>query len=255
MTARTTTGTHVRIEDRDGVRHVVLDRPAKKNALTRAMYAAIADAFEAAANDPLVGALLLRGEGGCFTAGNDLADFLEGPPPDDGVPVVRFLDAVASCPKPVVAAVEGLAIGVGTTILLHCDLVLAAPDARFRTPFADLGLVPEAASSVLMPRRVGQARAARLLLAGDMIDGTTAEAWGLVGQLVPAADLVATATAAAVGLAAKPRQAMLASKALMRPDTAEILAVMRREFAAFRAGLKSPEAKAAFAAFLARSKS
>ncbi|WP_293865056.1 enoyl-CoA hydratase-related protein [uncultured Alsobacter sp.] len=246
--------THVRIEDRDGVRHVVLDRPAKKNAITRAMYSAAADAFEAAASDDAIGAVLLRGEGGCFTAGNDLADFLEGPPPDDGVPVVRFLDAVAACPKPVVAAVEGLAIGIGTTILLHCDLVFAAPDARLRTPFADLGLVPEAASSVLLPRRVGQARAARLLLAGEMIDGTTAEAWGLVGQLVPAADLVPAATAAAAALAAKPRKAMLASKALMRPDVAEVLAVMRREFAAFREGLRSEEAKAAFAAFLSRGK-
>jgi enoyl-CoA hydratase/carnithine racemase len=245
----------VRIEDRDGVRHVVLDRPAKKNALTRMMYSAAAAAFEAAAGDGSIGAVLLRGEGGCFTAGNDLADFLEGPPPDEGAPVVRFLDAVAVCPKPVVAAVEGLAIGIGTTILLHCDLVFATSDARFRTPFADLGLVPEAASSVLLPRRVGQARAARLLLAGEMIDGVTAEAWGIVGQLVPADGLLAAATTAAAGLAAKPRQAMLASKALMRPDTAEVLTIMRREFAGFREGLKSPEAKAAFAAFLSRGKS
>lgn len=254
MSAGTACHQGIRIEDRDGVRHIVMDRPAKKNALTRAMYSAAAEAFELAASDASVGALLLRGEGGCFTAGNDLADFLEGPPPDEGAPVVRFLDAVALCPKPIVAAVEGLAIGIGTTILLHCDLVLATPDARFRTPFADLGLVPEAASSVLLPRRVGQARAARLLLSGEMIDGTAAEAWGLVGQLVPADGLVTAATAAATGLAAKPRQAMLASKALMRPDKAEVLAVMRREFTAFREGLKSPEAKAAFAAFLARAK-
>lgn len=254
MSVGTTDYQGVRIEDRDGVRHVVLDRPAKKNALTRAMYSAAAEAFEAAASEASVGALLLRGEGGCFTAGNDLADFLEGPPPDEGAPVVRFLDAVALCPKPVVAAVEGLAIGIGTTILLHCDLVLATPDSRYRTPFADLGLVPEAASSVLLPRRVGQARAARLLLAGEMIDGTTAEAWGIVGQLVPAEGLVAAATAVATGLAAKPRQAMLASKALMRPDRPEVLAIMRREFTAFREGLESPEAKAAFAAFLARSR-
>lgn len=253
MAENPTAAAHIRIEDRDGVRHVVIDRPAKKNALTAAMYDAMAAAFQAAARDEAIGVVLLRGEGGSFSAGNDLADFVQNPPPGEDTPVVRFLDAVATCPKPVVAAVEGLAVGVGTTILLHCDLVFATADAKLRTPFTDLGLVPEAASSLLLPRRVGQARAARLLLAGEVIDGATAHEWGIVGTLVPAAELRATAEAAAIALARKPRAAVLASKALMRGDTQEVLATMRREFVVFGECLKSPEAQAAFAAFLGKS--
>ncbi len=147
---------------------------------------------------------------------------------------------------------SGLAVGVGTTLLLHCDLVYAAPDAVFRTPFVDLGLVPEAASSVLLPALVGNARAARMLLLGEAIDAATALDWGLVGAVVPAADLDAAARAAAVALAAKPRAAAIATKRLLRHGRADILAAMAREFDVFGAMLRSPEAKAAFERFLKR---
>ena len=242
----------VRIEDREGVRTVVIDRPAKKNALTSDMYAAMAQAFAEADADDAVGAVLLTGSGGIFTAGNDLRDFLDAPPRTPDAPVRRFLDSVAFCRKPVVAAVSGLAVGVGTTILLHCDLVYASPDARFLTPFVNLGLVPEAGSSMLLPRLVGHARAARLLLLGEGIDAATALDWGLLSEIVPAGELEAKAWGSARALAAKPRRAMLESKRLMRAGQGDVAQTMQREFDVFGEMLATPEAKAAFAAFLSR---
>ena len=242
----------IAVSDADGVRDVLFDRPAKKNAFTGDLYAALADALAGAASDPDIGAVLLRGAGGLFTAGNDIGDFLRAPPTGDDAPVRRFLDTLAVLDKPVVAAVSGLAIGVGTTMLLHCDLVYAAPNATFRTPFVDLGLVPEAGSSLLLPALVGQARAARMLLLGEPIDAATALDWGLVGAVVPADRLDETARSAAVALARKPRGAVVATKRLLRHGRDAVLQTMAREFEVFGERLSLPEAKAAFEAFLKR---
>ncbi len=240
------------VTDANGVRDILIDRPAKKNAFTAALYAALADALLGAWRDEAVGAVLVRGAGGVFTAGNDIGDFLRSPPTGADAPVKRFLDALAMAEKPVVAAVSGMAIGVGTTMLLHCDMVYAAPDAVFRTPFVDLGLVPEAASSLLLPALVGPARASRLLLMGEAIDAATALDWGLVGAVVPADRLEETAGAAAQALARKPRRAVAETRRLLRHGREEVMEAMAREFAVFARMLESPEAKAAFEAFLKR---
>lgn len=242
----------ITVMDVDGVRDILFDRPAKKNAFTGDLYGALADALAGAAADPGLGAVLVRGAGGVFTAGNDIGDFLRAPPTGDDAPVRRFLETLATMDTPVVAAVSGLAIGVGTTMLLHCDLVYAAPNATFRTPFVDLGLVPEAASSLLLPALVGHARAARMLLLGEPIDAATALDWGLVGAVVPAESLDDTARAAATALARKPRGAVAATKRLLRHGREAVLQTMIREFEVFGERLASPEAKAAFEAFLKR---
>lgn len=243
---------HVRVEDADGVRTILMNRSAKKNAITASMYGAMADAFLQADADDATRAILFSGAAGVFTAGNDLRDFLEDPPRSADAPVRRFLEAVAFCGKPIVAAVPGLAVGVGTTILLHCDLVYAAPGARFMTPFANLGLVPEAGSSMILPAMLGQARAARLLMLGEGIDARTAHDWGLVSEVVDPPDLERRSREAALALAAKPARAVAATKRLMRPDRATLQAAMDREFEVFAAMLDSEEARAAFAAFLAK---
>jgi enoyl-CoA hydratase/carnithine racemase len=244
-----TTASNVTASREEGVLHLLLDRPEKKNALTRAMYTALADALEAAAQDPEVAVVTLSGAGDAFTAGNDLADFAASG--GDVTEVMRFLFTLVDFPKPILAAVHGAAVGVGTTLLLHCDLAWAAPSARFRTPFVELGLVPEAASSYLMPRQFGAARAARLLLLCETIDATEAADWGLVAGVVPEEALQATVREKARALAAKAPEAVRASKALIRATTRdEVLAVMRREGELFRARLTSPEAREAMMAFL-----
>ncbi|MBV8579335.1 MAG: enoyl-CoA hydratase/isomerase family protein [Candidatus Eremiobacteraeota bacterium] len=245
------TATGVTVTDQDGVRHVVLDRPDKKNALTGAMYGVLADAVHSAERDD-VGALLLTARGDTFTAGNDLRDFLDAPPQNDSAPVIRFLLALATTDVPLVAAVRGAAVGVGTTLLLHCDLVYAAPSARFMVPFVDLGLVPEAASSVLLPRRIGRARAGAALFLGEAIDAQRAYDEGIVTKLVEDGALDATAEAAARAIAAKPRQAVRQTKRLVSHDREAIVATIARESAAFRERLASDEARAAMTAFFTR---
>ena len=230
------------------VLHLALDRPDKKNALTRAMYGALADALEEAAADPGVRAVVLSGRGGVFTAGNDLGDFMMDPPTGPDSTVFRFLRNAVGFSKPLVAAVAGPAIGIGTTILLHCDLAYAAPDALFKMPFVDLGLVPEAASSLLLPRIVGPARAAELLLLGESFSAETAREIGLVNAVV--ADPTAHALERAATLAAKPPEAVRQSKALMRRETADAVGeTMAHEGALFVERLGSPEAQEAFTAF------
>ncbi|HTJ25558.1 MAG TPA: enoyl-CoA hydratase-related protein [Candidatus Limnocylindria bacterium] len=241
----------VTVEESDGVRHVVLDRPEKKNAITAAMYATLADALETAC-DAGVGAVLLGARGAAFTAGNDLRDFLDHPPADDEAPVFRFLMALARNEVPLIAAVRGAAVGIGTTLLLHCDLVYAAPTARFTVPFVDLGLVPENASSVLLPRALGRARAGAALYLGDALDAAGAYAAGMVTAVVADDELDAVALAAARAIAAKPREAVRATKRLVDHDRAEIVAAIRREGAVFRERLASGEARAAMAAFFQR---
>lgn len=244
---------HVLVEDADGVRRITLNRADKRNALTAAMYATMADAL-AGASDAGIRAILIQGSGGFFTGGNDIGDFLANPPTGDDAPVFRFLFNLAACPLPLVAAVEGMAVGVGTTMLLHCDLVYATPDAKFHVPFVDLGLVPEAASSILMPRTMGHAQAARMLMLGEALGADEALATGILSGIVPAAELVATAGAKASALAAKPANAMRHTKALMRPHQAEIKATMQREGEIFGRCLRSPEAMAAFQAFMMKGK-
>ena len=231
-----------------GVLHLALARPAKKNAITRAMYAALADALEAAADDTGVRAVVLSGAGGVFTAGNDLGDFLMDPPTGPDSPVFRFLRAASTFPKPLVAAVDGPAVGIGTTILLHCDLAYAAPDARFKMPFVDLGLVPEAASSLLLPRVAGPMRAAGWLLFGEAFSAQDALAAGLVNEIV--ADPTARALERAHTLAAKPPRAVRLTKALLRrADADAVQETILVEGEHFTERLASPEAQEAFTAF------
>jgi len=244
---------------RDGaVLVVTLARPEKKNALTGAMYEALIAAFAQASDDAEVGALLIGGSGGVFSAGNDIGDFLAyaiAPGAVAGeLPGVRFINALARLAKPLVAAVDGAAIGIGATLCFHCDLVYASPSARFHMPFVDLGLAPEAGSSLLAPLRFGRARAAEYLLLGEPFDAEAARAGGLVNAVVDAAALHAHALAKAKALAAKPRQAMLTIRRLIRGDETALLARMDEEVKLFSAALKSPEAQAAFMAFMKRSK-
>jgi enoyl-CoA hydratase/carnithine racemase len=189
-----------------------------------------------------------------FTAGNDIGDFLTGTRDENGSPALRFIQTIALCDTPIVAAVDGNAVGVGTTMLFHCDLVYAAPSAKFRMPFIDLGLVPEAASSMMVPLSVGMAKASEWLLLGDAFDAHEAHRCGVINQVVPAGELIQTARKAAARLAAKPAQALAATRRLMRGDRQAIRAQMARESEAFAAALESPEAKAAFSAFLSKAK-
>ena len=241
----------ISVEDRDGVRHVVLDRADKKNALTTAMYAALGEAVESAQRDD-VGAILLEARGDTFTAGNDLRDFLDQPPHGEDAPVFRFLYGLARTDVPVIAAVRGAAVGIGTTMLLHCDLVYAAPSVRFKVPFVDLGLVPEAASSVLLPRRIGRARAGAALYLGETIGAEQAYADGIVTKIVADDALDAEAEAAARAIAAKPREAVRQTKRLVNWDRDVVESAIARESTAFRARLASDEARAAMSAFFQR---
>lgn len=235
--------------DGSGVLHLALDRPEKKNALTRAMYAALADALADAADDPAVRVAVLSGRGGAFTGGNDLGDFMQDPPTGPESPVFRFLSAAVGFPKPLVAAVEGPAVGIGTTILLHCDLAYAAPGAVLKMPFVDLGLVPEAASSLLLPRLAGPARAAELLLFGEAFSAETAREVGLVNAVVDG-DVVAHALERARALARKPPEAVRQTKALLRRSTADAVGeTIAYEGRLFVERLGSPEAQEAFSAF------
>ena len=239
---------HVAASLDGAVLHLVLDRPDKKNALTRAMYGRLADLLGEAAVDGSVRVVVLSGRDGVFTAGNDLGDFMQDPPTGPDSPVFRFLQAAATFPKPLVAAVAGPAIGIGTTILLHCDLAYVAPDVRLQMPFVDLGLVPEAASSLLLPRLAGPARAAEMLLFGDAIPAETAREVGLANAVVE--DPVAHALERAAVLAAKPPAAVRQTKALLRHDAAEAIGdAFAREGTVFVSRLASPEAQEAFTAF------
>ncbi|MBX3177034.1 MAG: enoyl-CoA hydratase [Candidatus Hydrogenedentes bacterium] len=234
----------------DRVLTLRLNRPEKKNALTVAMYQDLADALRDAANDHAVRAVLIRGTDGCFTAGNDLFDFMQHPPTGEDAPVGHFLDAIATFPKPLVAMVDGIAIGIGTTLLLHCDLVYASDAARFRLPFVNLGLCPEAGSSLLMPRLAGTARASELLLLGREFGAEEAREIGLVNAVRPADALEDLVQERLQALAAQPPAAVRASKALIRAQDRDAIAqVMRAEFAEFMARLMSPEAAEAFQAF------
>ncbi|MGQ3075860.1 MAG: enoyl-CoA hydratase [Ferrovibrionaceae bacterium] len=233
-----------------GVMTLTFNRPDKKNALTSEMYAALADGFAAAEADPAVRVILLTGAGGAFTAGNDLQDFLARPPQGDEAPVSRFLRALATTSKPLVAAVQGVAVGVGTTMLLHCDLVYAGESARLSMPFVNLGLVPEAASSLLLPRLAGHQKAAELLMFGEPIDARAAREIGLVADVFDDAVLVAEVRARTAKLAAKAPEALRLTKRLMKAPKATVAEQMAEEGALFRERLHSAEAREAFTAFM-----
>lgn len=243
--------TDIIVETTNRIRRIRINRPDRKNALTGAMYLAMGNAIGNTNDDPEVRAILLHGEPGCFCAGNDLKDFLDNPPQGDDAPVARFLHAIAHAKKPIVAAVGGPAVGIGTTMLLHCDLVYAAPDTRFQLPFTSLGLVPEAASSYLLPAVAGYQRAAELLLLGKPFTAAKALEAGIVTEIIPEAELIDYAAGAANALAALPSSSVTMTKALMkRHAMPAMLAQMAEELTLFRAQLASPEAKEALTAFL-----
>ena len=244
---------HVKVEIDAGVMTLTLARPEKKNALSNAMYGVLADSLEAAEKDPAIRVVVFQGDGDSFTAGNDLQDFTaQATGPFSGERhVTRFLKALANATRPLVAAVQGQAVGVGTTMLLHCDLVFVSPDARLTTPFVNLALVPEAASSWLLPARIGHARAYAMFALGEAVDGATAVAWGLANGLADADALRARARAAADQLAKRPLGALTVTKRLMR-DAEKIAALMDTEGAEFAARLQTAEAREAFMAFAER---
>lgn len=230
-----------------------LCRAERKNALTRAMYATWAEALTKASADPSVHLVVVRSDGDVFCAGNDLHDFLAGGMFEEDAPVLRFLRALATCTKPLLVGVQGAAVGVGTTMLLHCDLVVASERAFFRMPFAQLGLVPEAASSLLLPELVGQRRAFELMVLGDRMEPAEALRCGLVNQVVAPDGLDAAVEAMAARALALPPGAVLASRQLMRRSRVEeVLKVIDEEAQVFRDRLGSAEAAAAIEATLRR---
>jgi len=240
---------------RGAVLAIGFNRPQRRNALTAAMYDAMASAIRAADSDESVRVILFHGSPDAFTAGNDLEDFLERPPTGEDTPVFRFLEAVSHFTKPLVAAVNGPAVGLGTTLLLHCDLVYAGDNARFSLPFVSLGLLPEFGSSYLLPLIAGYQRAAELLLLGEPFGPDQALAAGFVTRVVPAAETLAVAQAAADKLCALPEKSIRLTRSLMKSAHREaIVAQMRTEGAHFRTMLGEPAARAAFAAFLQKRK-
>lgn len=242
---------HIRCSTDQRIMRIEIDRPEKKNALTAAMYQAMADALRAAEADPAVRVVMLHGRPDCFSAGNDLKDFLEHPHEGEDTPVSQFLRAIAAAPKPLVAAVGGPVVGVGTTLLLHCDFVYATPEARFQLPFTSLGLVPEAGSSLLLPLAAGYQRAAELLLLGRPFDAHKAHEAGILTGIVPEAELLDVALDTARALAALPPESVRLSKALLKKQWRDAVAErMAEESAIFRQRLRSPEAREAFSAFL-----
>jgi enoyl-CoA hydratase/carnithine racemase len=236
-----------------GVQIIRFNRPDKKNAITRAMYAKMTDALKEADGTADIRATAFLGTEGCFSAGNDLADFL-AVAMGGGMPreVIDFLYALVRSQKPIVSGVDGLAIGIGTTMHLHCDLTIASARSQFRTPFVDLALVPEAASSLIAPRIMGQQRAFAMLAAGEAFSGEEAREAGLVWKVCAPQDVEATTLAIAARLATKPPGALRISRDLIRGDREEIIGRIDEEARHFSARLQSAEARAAFEAFMRR---
>lgn len=236
----------------DGVVCLRIVRPQKKNALTLAMYRALTTYLQEAAADPAVRVVVLTGTDSSFTAGNDVLDFMQEPPTSTDSPVFQFLLTFIDFPKPIIAAVNGLAIGIGTTLLLHCDIVYASTLARFRLPFVSLGLVPEAASSLLLPQIIGMHHASELLMSGRFFDAQEAQSIGFVRHVVSPEALWESALAMARQLAAQPPEAIALTKKLLRaPLRTQIHEVLQTEGALFIERLQSSEAQDAFMRFLA----
>jgi enoyl-CoA hydratase/carnithine racemase len=238
-------------EQSGSILRVQLNRPAKRNAMTSAMYASLANILNVAAEDQRTRVVLWHGAGESFCAGNDIDDFLKNPPGPGDSPQARLMTALLEFGKPLVAAVQGAAIGGGTTMLLHCDFVYASESAKFRMPFIDLAVVPEFGSSFVVPARIGHIRAAELIMLGLPFDAKRAADVGFVTQVVSEQALLPTATEAARKLAAKPAGAMRAAKSLMKQSSRDqIRAAMKSENEEFSVQVRSDDAKEAFAAFL-----
>lgn len=235
----------------DGVMHIALNRPAKRNAITIAMYGEITRLLRAAEADDAIGCVVISGDDGLFTAGNDLLDFLQAPPSTEGGGVIDFLKTVGQFRKPLGAAVGGLAVGIGVTLLFHCDFVVAADSARFSAPFVDLGLIPEAGATYLAPRQIGHKAASRLFLLGEMLDARQALEIGLISHVVETAP-VAAALAIGSAIAARPRQAAMETRRLLRqPDQAPMLRRMNEEATIFAELVRSDYCTRLFRQFLA----
>ena len=246
---------NVVVETHGQVLSLTLNRPERRNAMTGDMYSALTEAILSAQNDPNIRAICLSGEGKGFCAGNDLADFMNAPDMSESSPVLRFLNTLCTNQLPLVAAVHGAAVGIGTTVLLHCDLVYATSTAKFALPFVNLGLVPEAASSLLLPRIMGHVRAAELILLGDAFSAEKAYDYGLITAIVDENELREKALAIATQLAAKPPSAMRRSRALLKRATdEEVLSTLHVEVEHFGAQLKGPECREAFTAFFEKRK-
>jgi enoyl-CoA hydratase/carnithine racemase len=245
----------INIEKRDGLLRIEIDRPQKKNAITADMYRVMAEALAQAEREADVKVVLIHGSPGVFTAGNDLGDFMVNPPADESAPVFQFLLGLAAASKPLVAAVTGAAVGVGTTLLFHCDLVYAGQSAQFRLPFVTLGLCPEAASSYLLPAIAGHQRAAEKLLLGEPFGAAEARELGFVNQVLPDDQVLEHARGQAAKLAALSLPSLQTTKRLMkRVPQPRIEEQLREEALHFRRLLGSPEAQQAFAAFFAKKK-
>jgi enoyl-CoA hydratase/carnithine racemase len=240
----------IRTATLNGVATIEIARPEKKNALTQAMYRAMAEAIDAAVADPAVRAILLTGQPGIFTSGNDIEDFMQRPPTAGESPAFVFMRALLGCDKPVVAAVTGAAIGIGTTMLLHCDFVYVSDEARLAMPFVGLGLVPEFASSLVVPQLLGRVRAAEKLLLGDPFTAAEAVEYGIANAVLPAAEVAAHARRVAERFNALPPGAVAETKRLLRRGhEASLLETIRTEGEIFARRLRSPEAQEAFSAF------
>jgi len=237
-----------------GVLTLQLNRPDKKNALTCAMYSQLAEALEQADADAAIRSVLIQGSSDCFTAGNDIGDFLEQPPTDLDSPPFHFMQSLLNCRKPVIAAVAGAAVGIGTTLLLHCDLVYISRDARLRMPFVNLGLCPEFGSSLILPRLLGHAKAAELLLLGEGFSGEQAVAWGIATEALSSGEAaLAKAREVAERFESLAPGAVQVTKQLMKSvDREQLRTVIEEEGALFTQRLKSPEAIAALSGFIAR---
>lgn len=246
----------VDIRDDDTIRVVRMNRPEKKNALNAAMYEVMAAALTGLRSEQAIRCVVIAGCPGAFCAGNDIDEFRQAAADGEGLgePVLRFLRALAYCERPLVAAVDGLAVGIGTTMLLHCDYVVASQGSRFVTPFVSLGLVPEAASTLLAPRLMGPRRAFSMLVMGEPLDAQGALGIGLVNAVAESAETEAQALAAARRIAALPPEAVLASRRMIRGEPEELAERIDMEADFFRERLQSPEAQAAFEAFFARKK-
>jgi len=235
------------------VLRITLNRPAKKNAMTSAMYLELAEAFRAAAADDGIHAVLWNAAGDTFSAGNDIEDFLKNPPGQGESPQTTLMKSLLGLDKPLVAAVQGAAVGGGTTLLTFCDFVIAGESAKFRTPFVDLGLVPEFGSSWSLPARLGDLRAAELILLGAPLDARRAEALGLVSRVVPDASLLTAATETAKALSEKPAGAVQTCKRLLKRSAREATEqAFRFEIEEFAKRVRSDEVKAVFNAFLSK---
>ena len=239
----------------NGITTITINRAEKKNSFTKAMYQAIGDAFEQARNNPQVRVVVVQGDERVFSAGNDIADFLQNPPTDISSPVFRFLCGLASFPKPIIAAVCGPAVGIGTTMLFHFDLIYAGDNAIFSMPFVNLGLCPEAGSSLLSTQLIGQMRTAEALLLGEPLSAQAALAAGLVNRVIAPGEVLALAQTQAAKLAAKPLSSLLETKRLMRErHLPQVLAAIEEEAKELVRMLNEPSAKEAFSAFLEKRK-